>query len=192
MSELDWDSPLLGGNSTNEYAERLADDPQWQIVSAFVKNRDGCCQMCKSKENLRAHHLAYCDFYNPEYLITLCDKCHTQVHEITKAYKEFQQSGEYRKVIDYVNEYISTHIIDPFVIERCAELSPDGDIHFFTGSLKERVNLNDFIKKLIFLDPYKYGLQSGKTDSAGYWIRPNGLSTFSRYQDMRLKKEGRK
>jgi len=189
MSGLDWDSPLFGGNTTNEYAERLANDPKWHEVSAFVKNRDKCCQMCGAQENLRAHHLDYSDFYNPDHLMTLCEKCHTQVHEITKVYKDFQQSGEYKKVIDHVNEYISAHIIDPFVIERCAELSPNGDLHFFTGPMDQRVNINDFIDKLISLDPYRYGLQVGE---GGYGFRPFGLSRFTRYQNMRLRKEGRK
>lgn len=183
---MDWDSGLPEGN--NDYSEQLANDPRWQETRKMIIERDQCCQMCGSKKELRIHHTAYTnDLYNPAYLICLCNKCHTQVHQITKVYREFQQSGEYRKVVDYVNEYISSHIIDPFFIERCAELSPDGDIHFFTGPLDVRVNANDFIKKLISLDPYKYGLQSGVVE--GYFIRPHGLSTFTRYQNMRLEKK---
>lgn len=190
MTDLDWDSPLPGGNESEEYAERLANDVVWQKVSAQVKERDKCCQMCGATTNLRAHHFSYCDFYNPEYLITLCDKCHSDVHEITKAYKEFYQSTAYKEAIATVNEAISANVIDPFILKRCAELNPDGDIRFFTGSRDKRVNINNFIDKLISLDPYKYGLQAG--NGTGYAIRKFGNSAFTRYQNMRLKKEGRR
>lgn len=168
----------------SEYEIRLQNDAYWQSVSQFVKKRDGCCQMCHSKENLKAHHLSYEDFYNPDNLIALCDKCHSQVHAYTKAFREHQ--GEIIKACKDVNEAISK-IIDPFVIERCAELSPDGDLHFFTGSWNSRVNLNDFIDKLISLDPYRNGYQA--TGDFHNYTHAHGSSRFTRYNEMRLKKK---
>lgn len=187
MTDLDWDSPLPGGNESEEYAERLANDVVWQEVSTQIKKRDKCCQMCGSTTNLRAHHLSYCDFYNPDYLITLCDKCHSQVHAYTKAYR--QALPQILEAVREVNEAISK-VIDPFVIERCAELSPDGDLHFFTGPLTKRVKINDFIGKLVSWDPYCNGYQT--TADFKNYTRIYGNSTFSRYQNMRLRKEGRK
>ena len=85
-----------------------------------------------------------------------------------------------------VNEAISK-IIDPFVIERCAELSPDGDLHFFTGSWNSRVNLNDFIDKLISLDPYRNGSQA--TGDLHNYTHAHGSRRFTRCHEMRLKKK---
>ena len=180
-TDLDWDSPLSGGHEMSEYEIRLQNDSHWQNISQFVKKRDGCCQMCHSKENLKAHHLSYDDFYNPDNLISLCDKCHSQVHAFTKAYKEHY--FEITQALKEVNEAIS-RIIDPFVIERCAEITSDGDIHFFTGPLDKRVRLNDFVQLLITLDPYANGRQLD-----AHWddfIRNYGNSNFTRYQNMRL------
>ena len=172
---LDWDSSI---NETNEYAQRLASDPRWAEVSQRVKERDGCCQMCKSTKNLRAHHVTYVDFYNPAYLITLCDKCHEQVHAITK---EFKKNRE--KIIGAVEEEIAK-IIDPFVLERCAELSTNGTVWFFKGPLQYRVNVNEFIWKLISLDPYRTQTQCGELK-----IRPLGAATWTRYMELYKEKK---
>lgn len=182
-NDLDWDSPLSGGHEMSEYEIRLQNDAKWQDVSQYVKQRDGCCQMCHSKNNLRAHHLSYDDFYDPDNLVALCDKCHSQVHAFTKAFRE--NDSKIVQALKEVNEVISS-IIDPFVIERCAELSPNGDIYFFTGPLDKRVKLNDFIQLLITLDPYSNNRQVN-----AHWddyIRNYGNSNFSRYQKMRLER----
>ena len=175
---LDWDSEI---NEPNEYAARLASDPKWIEVSNRVKERDGCCQMCKSTKNLRAHHKSYVDFYNEDYLITLCDKCHEQVHEITKKFKEARM-----KIQTAAEEEIAK-VVDPFVIERCAELSPNGTVWFFRGPMQYRVNLNDFITKLLTLDPY--GTEMQRTGNVT--IHPCGEAKFTRYMELyKKKKEG--
>lgn len=181
--ELDWNSPLIE-KEVSEYSQRLYNDYKWREVSQWVKDRDGCCQMCHSTKNLRAHHTKYVDFYNPAYLITLCDRCHEQVHDITHKFKELNLRSILRGVIqDKVSE-----IIDPYVIDRCAEINPStGDLFFFRGPLKYRVNLNEFIQNLVELDPY--GTEFQKTGRLSIFAKSVGNSTFTRYQKMRLEKE---
>lgn len=192
MSDLDWDSPLPDSNT--EYSERLRNDEQWQEIRKFVIARDkGRCRMCKSTSNLRVHHLEYRDFYNPYYLVTLCEKCHSQIHLITKHFEEALKNNdsELSCAIDNVNEAIS-HIIDPFIIERCAELSPDGDIHFFTGPRKDQVNINKFIRRLVWSDPYKTKIQNDDFSQFTRWFRNTGNSSFTRYNEIRMNRKKEK
>jgi len=56
-----------------------------QLWSKAIKERDGKCQICKSEENLNAHHIFYKAKYpklslNMNNGITLCKKCHGKTH----------------------------------------------------------------------------------------------------------------
>lgn len=184
---MDWSNKL----QDSEYNSFLR-SPEWRAVREEVFERDGgMCVMCKSKNNLRAHHISYEDRLNPDYLITLCDKCHAQVHQYTKDFNSELQNtdGEIRKGIDLINSGI-THLIDRFVYARFAEVNSDGDIHFFTGPKSQQVNVNDFIDKLIKLDPYSHPCQRGELGPGGYWISYRGRAMWTRYQDIRLKRKG--
>jgi len=64
-------------------------DPRWRRKAEQVKNRDNfICQKCGSDSlTLTAHHLFYIPNcyaweYSNDCLTTLCDSCHSQVHEI--------------------------------------------------------------------------------------------------------------
>lgn len=201
--ELDWDSPL-GECNENAYSERLAHDERWLMISNAVKKRDGCCIMCKSKNNLRAHHVSYEDFYNPKFLVTLCDRCHEQIHEFTKVFKEEFFHGRIRESLFSVQEEMA-RVIDSFVIERCYELNnKNGDLRFFTGPLDQRVSINKWVRYLVSLDPYGFT----KVDYAGNPLKATDFTDLNvirvtvplemcrgvhtRYNDMRLVKMGRK
>lgn len=74
--------------SKRSYAEKLK-DPRWQKLRLEVLNRDNwTCTNCSSKENnLQVHHLKYCGEpweTPPEFLTTLCEKCHDARSEIDK------------------------------------------------------------------------------------------------------------
>ena len=75
----------------DEYKKYLESDA-WRKKREKVLDRDGhACQICGSKENLRVHHKKYNpDFYlgeEPENdLITVCERCHEDIHELKKAY----------------------------------------------------------------------------------------------------------
>lgn len=69
------------------YAEMLK-DPRWQRRKSEILTRDRfTCQLCGNKENtLHVHHKYYLENHKPwEYgdnvLITLCEDCHSWVHE---------------------------------------------------------------------------------------------------------------
>ena len=64
------------------YSEKLK-NPLWQKKRLEILQRDDfTCQHCGDVKNtLHVHHLAYLKFmdpweYEPEYLVTLCEKCH--------------------------------------------------------------------------------------------------------------------
>lgn len=69
------------------WAERCK-DPRWQKLRLQVMERDGFkCRFCRSKEKtLNVHHKWYERGQDPwEYstdtLLTLCEDCHTELHE---------------------------------------------------------------------------------------------------------------
>lgn len=54
--------------------------------SNAVRDRDGCCQMCNTTENLHAHHIfpkALCPehAYDLTWGIALCKPCHIHMHQ---------------------------------------------------------------------------------------------------------------
>lgn len=182
---LDFNSKL-----PNDYNEFLR-SPEWLAKREEIITRDGgMCQMCKSRKNLRVHHKSYEDLLDNDSLITLCDKCHEQVHEYTKMFNAalHDENSDLRKSFDGVNEAI-TRLIDKSIYVRCAELNSDGDVHFFTGPIDSRVNINEFISSLITLDPYARPVQLGRPDS---WLTNHGIgrATWTRYNDIRLGRKG--
>lgn len=68
-----------------EYDRYLKSDA-WKRVRESVLERDEHkCRFCGATENLRVHHKAYQNVYEEECalidLITLCDKCHKELHD---------------------------------------------------------------------------------------------------------------
>lgn len=71
------------------YAEQLK-SPKWQKVRLKIMEMDNfCCQMCLSTtDQLHVHHIFYIHgvkiwAYPDEYLITLCEDCHKELHKVT-------------------------------------------------------------------------------------------------------------
>lgn len=190
MSEFSRDSSVGG-----DYDDFLR-SAEWKKTRDAILERDNwTCKICgqrKDDKQLVVHHLAYTDdLCNPDYLITVCKVCHTQIHTLGKAlYKRIWVSdGKIRQGIDLINEGL-TEVIDEYVISRCAELSKSGDLRFFTGPIKTRPNLNNFIDRLLAADPYRYGERV--VPSIARCIYPHGYARFMRYQDIRLKRKGGK
>ena len=58
---------------------------RWQIISLYVRDRDGRCLKCGSTEELTGDHfypLCYCfdrEFFNPKRIQTLCKTCHASM-----------------------------------------------------------------------------------------------------------------
>lgn len=80
------------------YSEQLK-DPRWQMRKTEILNRDEyTCQLCGNKKNtLHVHHKRYIKNRLPwEYgdndLITLCEKCHQNIH--TKPNTDIAKIGE--------------------------------------------------------------------------------------------------
>jgi len=90
---------------------------QFQRWAREVKQRDGCCQCCKSKNKLHAHHIF--DFRNYPTLrtdssngITLCSICHREFHFI---YGNFFNDD--KQMQEYLNKYSSINCIKNPTIE---------------------------------------------------------------------------
>ena len=69
-----------------KYSDKLK-DPRWQKKRLQIFERDNFkCFLCgNSKITLNAHHVIYIDGYDPwdykdELLVTLCEKCHAEIH----------------------------------------------------------------------------------------------------------------
>ena len=66
--------------------------------SEYVKDRDGYkCVLCGSNENLHVHHIKPISEGgkdNPRNLVTLCEKCHTTVHNDNKKFKKYTKQFE--------------------------------------------------------------------------------------------------
>ena len=69
------------------YAEKLK-DPRWNIKRLEVLLKDKyTCRVCyKKNKELHVHHLIYIEDAEPwdycnDLLLTVCDKCHKNIHE---------------------------------------------------------------------------------------------------------------
>lgn len=78
--------PNWRGGITSEN-EQLRKSEEYKIWQQSVYKRDSyCCQICKSKEGINAHHLYGWKEYPEKRFdinngITLCQKCHIKVHQ---------------------------------------------------------------------------------------------------------------
>lgn len=187
---MDWSDALKGQSKYELFLE----SPEWKLKRReILKACNNTCFMCKQQKDdkdMVVHHLAYTyDLLDDNCLIPLCRTCHEQIHSCSKELKKAaHESLTIQKGVEMIEEGFA-EVIDKYVIPRCAELSPDGDIHFFTTSRK--VNLNRFIKILVYGDPY-YRREMKQLPERKYVWNPLHKASFSRYQEMRLKKEGRR
>lgn len=60
---------------------------EWAIKRAIILDRDKVCTKCSVDSRLRIHHLRYIEGrkaweYEDNDLITVCDKCHLEIHNL--------------------------------------------------------------------------------------------------------------
>lgn len=79
-----------GGAYFMTYQEQLK-SPKWQKKRLEIMQRDGFkCRSCgDDKSQLSVHHIFYLkgkkvDEYHNSFLLTLCDKCHNELHRQTE------------------------------------------------------------------------------------------------------------
>lgn len=86
-----------------DYKKYLKSD-YWKDIKEQVHKRDNYkCRLCNSENNLQVHHKTY-EFLgneNLEELITLCKKCHFNIHKIGDSinYTTYQRYSEYNRVL---------------------------------------------------------------------------------------------
>ena len=68
--------------------DKFLETDYWKIIAAYVRQRDNFkCRECGSDKSLQVHHLTY-ENHGYEHrtqeddLITVCDKCHKNIHRI--------------------------------------------------------------------------------------------------------------
>ena len=72
--------------------------PKWfdDVRPAVIKRDGNKCRFCGCTDNLQVHHIRYQndrgenEFFNMEYLVTLCRKCHQIVSEAVKEAKDIK------------------------------------------------------------------------------------------------------
>ncbi|MEW6222960.1 MAG: MerR family DNA-binding transcriptional regulator [Candidatus Hadarchaeota archaeon] len=75
--------PIISGNELSQFLNfvfsRHKDD--WELVKRAIIVRDGySCQSCASREMLDVHHLDGTNRNDPDNLVTLCQRCHLNIH----------------------------------------------------------------------------------------------------------------
>ena len=87
--------PKSNRNNEDRRKERqkIYQDSRWQKLRVIKLQKDPCCQVCGSIDNLQVHHIIsmFNGYYSPqEYdrlafdinnLCTLCQDCHKKVHD---------------------------------------------------------------------------------------------------------------
>lgn len=69
-------------------------DPRWTERAKEIKDWDrGTCQLCGGNSKLQVHHLCYGEDrapwnYPKRALVTLCEKCHKEIHDKDKEFYE--------------------------------------------------------------------------------------------------------
>lgn len=79
-----------GGEKNWKKEKYLYSSSKWSEIRKKIIERDGCCQICGSEDNLIVHHKVR--YKNggkntPENLITLCQKHHSKLHSLEVFYK---------------------------------------------------------------------------------------------------------
>jgi|688.fasta_scaffold02665_51 hypothetical protein len=111
--------------------------PNWQKKRLLIFERDNfTCQNCQSTDKqLQVHHILYSK--NPietpdEYLITLCENCHTeitiQIEDVKTIFQILQKNKKFKEI------QILTHLINDIMF------------HGVSSSLEKFVLLHDKLK----------------------------------------------
>lgn len=85
---------------------------EWLIRRAEILVRDNFkCTKCSSDKFLHVHHIKYDNNLEPweypdEYLITLCNKCHEEFHNITPIGSMYEKITKYKLNKSLVKAYL--------------------------------------------------------------------------------------
>lgn len=165
----------------DDYSNYLKSD-HWKIMREKRLSIDNYkCQLCGTKKDLRVHHLRYNDLDNVDTLLTVCDKCHRDIHEFREVVSESSKNGRLRDCMD-AYDIEMTNIMDSFVLRREKTLNDDGDALFMTGGHSGR--MNKYINALLHAHPYG--------DVIGMYQRHNCGIGYTRYNNMRLARKRKK
>ena len=168
-----------GGRPKKHTDEEIQDAKKARNSVEYIKwrdlviERDGCCKLCGSKENLHAHHIK--DFisypelrYDVENGVTLCGSCHAKVHSEEPSDNQNKPSNNQKKPIDnqnkpiaengkpnvYVNVndniYIQAKLVIDYLNQRTGKAFRyvDSNLKYISGRLKEGFTYED-CKKVI-------------------------------------------
>lgn len=66
------------------YKKMIISKGWYAFRNTLFKKRGKRCVHCGSVKNINVHHVTYImkDFFNPDNLIILCQKCHKKIHNI--------------------------------------------------------------------------------------------------------------
>lgn len=167
----------------NENYEKYLQSEEWRQLRKYVIERDGGkCWICGGTDNLCVHHLWYPEEDTPENLVTLCRRCHSDLHcfynEVNESLNDGKLRQEREKLAKALLDFREAvyEIEDKYVFQRSRELSSSGDISFFTGDNKSHVKrkshyddfelgeskLNRYTRLLFELQPYRWTLPNPK------------------------------
>lgn len=104
------DSDHICPNRLKDTRKKNIHNYKWNQIARQVKQRDMCCLVCwdhgvLTTKNLEAHHIKWREvddseenLYNPDGIITVCQKCHHAIHREP-------MRNNYRYLLDLIKKY---------------------------------------------------------------------------------------
>lgn len=200
----------------NENYERYLQSNEWKQLRNYVIERDGRrCNICGNYADLCVHHLWYPEQDTPDNLVTLCRRCHSDIHNFFAEVDESMKRGELKEKRENVRKALYDfresvyRIQDRYVFNRAKELSNEGDIAFFTGDKISHMSrdsgthdtkLNRYTAALFRYQPYDWFLLNTSVPMNKYAseqildskAKCYGGRGFSRYEELRKELFGSK
>lgn len=165
----------------NEIYSEYLNSEHWKMMRESRLALDNYeCQICGARNNLRVHHLFYNDWDNIDSLLTVCDKCHSDIHKFRDVVIESSRNGKLKKCMEAYDSAME-EIVDSFVFKREKTLSESGDALLMTGGHPGR--MNKYINALFHMNPYG--------EIMFYAHKYNCGIGFTRYNEMRKARKQR-
>lgn len=91
-----------------DYSEKLKDNRWIKARYLILRRDDHTCQICEGKEEwgyqLHVHHIKYIPNkepwdYPPSYLVTLCKRCHENVHGLPHEIDSYPRKTSIKNII---------------------------------------------------------------------------------------------
>ena len=113
MRKIDWSK--INDPYESDY-DRYLHSPHWQETKQKRLDLDDHkCVFCKSTEKLNVHHLTYENLNNEDVLhdlVTLCEKCHKELHEKIKEVKIRNTENRetiFKQYLLHLNDFCELH-----------------------------------------------------------------------------------